>query len=327
MRRNAHIVRAEATVQPQRSLLPNDLLEAIDHPLVRQPPIRTPLLLLQARLDKVKRQAEERSKEAGRRRGRQSLHARAQTGVLKLVLCFREESQLAEVQRHGADHRRVGAAPQRADALAARDADQRVEDAAVVGALLSRLQAVRLHTDERQVGRVAEHGGDTSSRQTGGRALGEADLFALPFGAGGELLHERLEEAHSRGGVDGLSEEAGRQAGVEVHDAAGGYDLAGDAQGSGLGAGLDALAGQLQADFDHVNGLDDGRGDHAGGSAVDEGQGCAHQRRAESFLCGLLGVFFGFLQRRGRLCGDIFGLFDCGLGVPLGRFHCGTHLV
>ena len=111
MRRNAHIVRAEATVQPQRALLPDNLLEAIDHTAVRQTPIGTPLLLLQASLDKVKRQAEERCEEPSRRRRRESLHARAQTSVLQLVLGLGEERQLAEVQRHGADDGRVGAAP------------------------------------------------------------------------------------------------------------------------------------------------------------------------------------------------------------------------
>jgi len=83
------------------------------------------------------------------------------------------------------------------------------------------------------------------------------------FRADVEALHECVEEAQARGGVDGLSEEARAKAGVEVCDFAGGDDVLEDADGGGFGAGFGALAGELEADFDHVDGLDDGGCCHA----------------------------------------------------------------
>ncbi len=101
--------------------------------------------------------------------------------------------------------------------------------------------------------------------------------MALLLRSHAELLHEGVEEAESCRGVDGLAKEAGAEAGVEVEDLALGNDVAGDGDGSGLGAGPRALAGELEADLDHVDGLDDCGGHHAGNAAVDEGKGAAHE--------------------------------------------------
>ena len=83
---NAHVVRAEAAVYSERTLLSDDLLEAVEHAAVRQFTVRTPLLLLQASLDKIERQTEERSEETGDRRRCECLGSWTETGVFQLTL-------------------------------------------------------------------------------------------------------------------------------------------------------------------------------------------------------------------------------------------------
>lgn len=263
MRRNAYIVRSEPAVEPQDALFPDNLLEAIHHALVRQRPIGRPRLLLQPRLHKIERQGEEASEEASSGTRRQRLRAGSQRRVLEAGFGFGEEGQLAEVERHGAHDGGRAAGPQPGHALVARDADQRVERRRVVCALRGRLEPVGLHADQGQVGRVADHGGETARREPGARAVREPDRCAFCLGARGQRFHEGVEEAYSRRRVDGLAEQARAEARVQVHDFAAGDDVPEDGDGGWFGARFDALAGELEADFDHVDGLDDGGCCHA----------------------------------------------------------------
>jgi len=294
MRRNPNIIRPEATIEPQQALIGRDPAETIDHALIRQLAVRAPLLFLQPRLDEIEGQRQETGEEAGDGGGG---HGLRKGGPLRagfqLSLCFREESQLAEIQRHGAHDSREGATPESGDALGLGDVGQGVEDGAVIGAGGLRLEAVGLHADEGEVGRVADHGGQAAGGEAGQGAFLEADALAVGLGACRQLFHEGVEEAEAGGRVDGLAEEAGGEAGVEVHEAAAGDDLPRHLYGAGAGTGLGALAGQLEADFDHVDGLDDGRGRHAAQTAVDEGEGGAHPGFVEKVVLGRLGFVCG----------------------------------
>lgn len=312
---DANIVCAKASIEPQHPLLLRDLPEAIAHALVRQRPIRRPLLLLQPRLDEIKRQAEETSKEPRHRTRRQRLRPRAQARPLQPLLRLGEERQLAEIQRHRAHDRRRRARPEPAHALGLGNAGERVDDGLVVLALRQRLQAVGLHADERQVRRVADHGRQPARRQARGRALLEADAVALRLRAPRQLLHERVEEPQPRRRVDGLPQQARGQPRVQIQHLAGGDDLARHAQRRRLGPGARALAGQLQPHLDHVDGLDHRRGDHAGGAAVDEGQRAPHERRVEEVGLRGEGVGFGGV-------GEPFGGFHCFGGFVAGSFGC-----
>lgn len=226
MRRNPNIIRPKAAIKPQETLIGRDLAETIDHALVRQLAVRPPLLFLQSRLDEIEGQRQETGEKARDGRGG---HGLREAGPLRpgfqLGLGLGEEGQLAEIQRHGAHDGREGASPQRGDALGLGDVRQGVEDGAVVGAFVFRFQAVRLHADEGQVGRVADHGGQSTRGETGESAFLEANTLAIGLGACCQLFHEGIEEAEARGRVDGLAEEAGGDTGIEVHKAAAGDDL------------------------------------------------------------------------------------------------------
>ena len=91
MRRNPDIISSEASIKPQQALLPRNLLEAIHHRLVRQLAIRARLLLLQPRLDKIKRQGEETCEKAGNRARSESLCLSAETGALEPLFGLGEE--------------------------------------------------------------------------------------------------------------------------------------------------------------------------------------------------------------------------------------------
>lgn len=125
MRRDPHVVRAEAAIESQPALVANDLARAIHHALVRQlASLRVALLLLQTRLDEVERQREETGEEAGDAGGREDLAAGGQVGVLlELGFGFREERKLADVERHGANDGGERASPQGGDSLVPGDAD------------------------------------------------------------------------------------------------------------------------------------------------------------------------------------------------------------
>jgi len=299
MRRNSNIVGAKAPIKPQQALLSRDLLEAIDHRLVRQRAIRRPLLLLQARLDEVEGQREEAREEAGDGTRGQGLRAPGQAGALEALLGLGEEGELAEVERHGAHDGGRRAGPELEHAFVARDGGQGVDDGLVVLALGERLEPVGLHADEGQVGRVADHGGETARGQACRGALLEADGLATFFRPHGERLHECVEEAQAGCGVDGLAQEPRAEARVEVEDFALGNDVAGYGYGTRFGACARPFASELETDLDHVDGLDDGCGYHAGDTSVDEGEGGAHEGSVEEVGLGSNGIcccLFGHLS-------------------------------
>ena len=305
VRRNAHVIRGKAAVKPQPALLARDLGSAVPHAAVRQRAILVTRLLLQAGLDEVEGQAEEAGEEAGGGAGREGLGARAPGGARgQLALGLGEEGQLAEVEGHGARHGGQAAGPQRGHALGARDARQRVQHGAIMRPLGRRLEPVALHADERQVGRVADEGGEAAGAEPGGRALGEARRPARLLGARAGQAQEGVEEAEAGGGVDGLAQQARAEARVQVAGAAGGEQLARDGQRGGARRARPprrALARQLQPHLDHVDGLDHRRGRHAGQAAVDEGQRRAGVGVVQRARGGGGGVVAGLLGRVGGL--------------------------
>ena len=214
--------------------------------------------------------------------------------MVELLLGFGEEGQLAKVEGHGADHGGVRAGPEPHYPFVLGYPGQGVEDGGVVCALGERLQAVGLHADEGQVRGVSGNGCEATCGETGGGALFEADGCAAVFCAGGEVLHEGVEEADAGGCVHGLTQEACAETRVQVHDSAGGYDVPKDADGRGFGPGFDPFAGKLEADLDHVHGLDDGGGRHAREAAVYKGQSSAHERRVQEVGGCFLGILGGF---------------------------------
>jgi len=72
-----------------------------------------------------------------------------------------------------------------------------------------------------------------------------------------------------------LPEQTCGEASVEIHHLPLGDDVAGDLEGGGARAGLEAFAGELEAHFYHIDWLDAGCGRHAGEAAVYKGEGGA----------------------------------------------------
>lgn len=229
MRRNPHIISGKPPIKPQPPLLPRHLPKTIQHPPIRHLPILAPTLPLQPRLDEIKRQAKETGEKPRNATSRERLRpAPPLRPPLQLHLGLAEKRQLPKIQRHGAHDRGQRSGPQRGDAFGLGDARQGVDDAAVVSALRHGLEPVALHADESQVGGIANHSGQPACGEAGAGALFEADGLAGGLGAAGQVGHEGVEEAEAGGGVDGLAEQAGGEAGVQVEELAVGDDVAGD---------------------------------------------------------------------------------------------------
>lgn len=131
-----------------------------------------------------------------------------------------------------------------------------------------------------------------------------------PGGWRGTCVVDVVEETHAGSRVSCLAQQAGRQALVQRAEAVLGNDVLGDRQlrrGEGEGTvGIDTLSAtatcgfthraplgaQLDANLDHINGLDDAGGAHAGQTAVHEG------------LHGLPDLVVTHLSSRGR-CGAV----------------------
>lgn len=178
MRRNANIISSETTIEPQPALIADDLPRAIHDAAIRELTcFRIFLLLLEPRLDEVERERQETGEEAGDGRRREGLIPNRETSMsLELGLGFREERQLADIERHRSHNGREGARPQGSDAFSLGDAGQRVNHGFIVRALLRRLQPIGLHPDQRQVGRVADHSCDAAGGETRAGALVEGDF-------------------------------------------------------------------------------------------------------------------------------------------------------
>jgi len=102
-----------------------------------------------------------------------------------------------------------------------------------------------------------------------------------------EGAHQSVEYSQAGGRVDCLAQEASREASVQIHSLAAGEDLAGYGQGSGLGASCDTFTGELNADLDHIDRLNDGGGNHATDTAIDErkrgtDEGCVEEVGGDS---------------------------------------------
>merc|ERR1719359_917192 len=165
MRCDSDIVSREATVEPQRALLPHHLPKAVKHALVRQLAIRALGLLLQTRLDEIKRKREERGEEAGNSTRRQGLRARPERRILQPGFGLREEGQLTEVERHGSHNRRIRTSPEAQHAFVPRNAGQRIPNTSII----------------RQLRRVTSHGGQSAGHQSCTSPLAKANLPTLIF--------------------------------------------------------------------------------------------------------------------------------------------------
>lgn len=297
MRSDADIVGAESTVESQGTLLLGDLGEAVEHTAVGELAIGTLGLLLQPSLDEVEGQAEEGGEETGDGAGSEGLGSSGQIGVgLELGLGLAEEGELTEVESHGSDDSGGGTGPESTDTFALGNRGKGIDNGLVVLSLSQGLETVTLHSDKGQVGRVANHGSNTSSSETGGCSLGEADSSSFSLGSLLERSHEGVEDAQAGSGVDGLSEKTSGQTSVQVQNTSTSNDLSSDSDGAGLGARGSSLAGELDADLDHIDGLDNSGGNHAAEAAVDERKGSLGQRRSQKVLGDGNGVALGRTQ-------------------------------
>lgn len=86
-----------------------------------------------------------------------------------------------------------------------------------------------MHADQGEVCRVSDHGGEAAGCQSSSGAFGEGDFLPRGIRASFQGVCEGVEEAQAGGCVDGLSKQAGREAGVEVEEFARGDDLFCDA--------------------------------------------------------------------------------------------------
>jgi hypothetical protein len=107
--------------------------------------------------------------------------------VRRLTLSAREEKKKNE----------PATVPERGDPLVLGDTSQGIEDALVVCSLVYWLEAVRLHSYEREVCWVSDHRCDSSRGETGKGAFVDVYLVFLTLGAvvGGNTSDERVEES------------------------------------------------------------------------------------------------------------------------------------
>mmetsp|Transcript_122686 Transcript_122686/g.333162 ORF Transcript_122686/g.333162 Transcript_122686/m.333162 type:complete len:367 (+) Transcript_122686:204-1304(+) len=257
VRGDAHVERGETGIEAERPSFLHRLHSAVERALVLQlPGDRVRLLLLHLRLHVVERQREEGREEACDRRCAERQRRSAHAVALQHVLAGGVKRQHAEVQGHGARRRGDPARHQARGAVTLDDERHGREDVGVTGALRHRLHAVRLHADERQVRRVPHNGCESASSQRTPCVLGKAQRLSRLL----DLRGEDVEQAQARARVHHLSREASRQARVERRETLVLEHIAGDRHRS---SGLRRACKQLDADLDHVDGLDADRGGHA----------------------------------------------------------------
>ena len=96
-----------------------------------------------------------------------------------------------------------------------------VDNGLVVAALRRREPPVGLHPDHGDVGGVADGGSDAAGDESGLDLAGERHGGGAAGDGGGDgpLLLEEVVEAHAGGGVEGLAEDGGGDAGEEGGEA------------------------------------------------------------------------------------------------------------
>ena len=272
--RDANVVGSESAIESEPALVSDNLLGAVKDALVRGlSGFGVLLLLLQTRLDKVKREGHETGEETSNGGSGKGAILGGQVRVLlQLRLGFREEGQLSKVQGHGTENRGECTRPQSSDSLRLGDASQGIENRTIIGSSFLWFEPVGLHSNESQVRRVAHHGSKTASSQTSRSTFRKSNLGPIGLGPRVQSADEGVEETKTCSGVHGLSEQTSRQTRVEVKHPTRGDDLPGDAHGGWTGTLFHTLTSELQSHLDHVDGLHDGGGGHPCQTAVGEGE-------------------------------------------------------
>ncbi|CAP66577.1 uncharacterized protein PODANS_4_9130, partial [Podospora anserina S mat+] len=206
--------------------------------------------------------------------------------LLQLRLGLAEESQLPKVERHGTHHRRSRTGPKSTNALALRNRSEGINHRLVILPFGHRLQPITLHADQRQIGRVAQHGSQTTGRQTSSGTLRKANLLSVRLGPGRQAAHKGVEKPNAGGRVHGLSEQTGREPGIQIERLSAGQDVASHRDGRRLRSTSHTLARKLDAHLDHVDGLNHRRGNHPAEAAIDKRKRRPDEGRVEEIAGG-----------------------------------------
>lgn len=134
-------------------------------------------------------------------------------------------SDLPYVHQHAAHHRRPQPAPERAQAFFPRDAHQPPRRVRVVLPVAGGPRAVGAHAHEDHLGRVPDDPREPS--RGGGAEDGRPgrQRAALVVVVVAETLAEDGEETEAGGGVGGLAEDGGGEAGPEGRDSCDGVSM------------------------------------------------------------------------------------------------------
>mmetsp|Transcript_4257 Transcript_4257/g.13160 ORF Transcript_4257/g.13160 Transcript_4257/m.13160 type:complete len:289 (-) Transcript_4257:156-1022(-) len=175
-RRDTRRVRAKAGVEAERPVLGERLGEALQRATERQlSRRRIGLHPLDLCLHVVEREGEDGAYDTGEKARARNPHARVLLThqLIDRLLGLVVRRERAAVERHRAHDRRARAGPEGEDALGADDAVERIANALVVAPLRLGQRRVRLHTDDRQLGRVADHRAKRTRREPGHGLLPE----------------------------------------------------------------------------------------------------------------------------------------------------------
>mmetsp|Transcript_6032 Transcript_6032/g.10891 ORF Transcript_6032/g.10891 Transcript_6032/m.10891 type:complete len:311 (+) Transcript_6032:98-1030(+) len=264
VRRNPDAVGGVAGVKGQWALLGESLHGAVQRALVRHGAVRRGLHLLDPCLHKVE----------GQRKGGRH-HARgAGTGHHRLLLRLLPPQVLHEhllelivggkhshVESHSAHNGGPTARKPPADALVLGDLEESIKGVLVATALSEGQGAVCLHADEGKICWVAHDGAQSAGSQAARSLSRKRQVLAV-------IVRDRsvadlVVEPKARGGVGCLTQQAGGETPVERTEA-----LLFDQLGSNGDRG--SLGAQLEAHFDHIDGLNDAGGHHARHAAIEK---------------------------------------------------------
>lgn len=166
--------------------------------------------------------------------------------------------------------------PESEDTLFSDNSCEGIEEVLVVSSLSRGEMAIRLESDENEIGGVSDEGSQESGND------GRVGLFPESEIGGGvlslDVVTDGLVDTESSGGVGGLSDKGGVESLVKSSNSLLSLDVVGDVEGGKVGLGASSLSGgsgslrlDLDSDLDSVDGLDNSGGAHSGETSDGEG--------------------------------------------------------
>lgn len=258
---HSEVVGGETSPETSDTLLGDGLHDAVGHALVGHLTGGVGLLLLHLGLDVVEGKGADSGGDGGDHGatevdlrlggiGSETLGGEVLSGIVR--------DKHAHVKGNSSRHGGNGTSPESEDTLVSDNTGESVKDVLVVAALSLGKGGISLHADKGEIARVSNEGTEGSSGERSSSSLQNGEVLTIVLLLL-DVFGEVEVDSETEGSVDDLSEESRVESSVELFDTTDLVDLLGDVDGGG---GTTGLRSELDADLDHVNGLNAAGGGH-----------------------------------------------------------------